>query len=108
MLTSVTDQVLQESLNGVPVNLRFKWNTRFSFWSVNISHRDGTPIINGIKLVRDTPLISYLKLADLDGELLLSRLNGDWDYPTFNSINAEMAVVWLDPADIEAITNGTF
>ncbi len=106
MLLNVSDQTLQESLNGVPVNLRFKWNQRFEFWSLNISHRDGTPIINGLKVVRDTALLQYLQLSDLDGEMLMSRLNGQWDYPTFDALASEVALIWLDPEDLEAIANG--
>lgn len=101
------DQTIQEVLNGVPVTLRFKWNTRFKFWSLSIYSRDGDPIFTGVKLVRDFPLLERLRLRELDGDFVLARIYGDWDYPRFDSLPEEMAIVWLNGDEIEAVRNGT-
>lgn len=100
------DQQIQEVLNGTPVTMRFKWNTRFKFWALSIYTRENMPIVTGIKLVRDYPLLDRLRLDTLRGDLVVARLFGAWDYPEFTSLPEEMAIVWLDPDDIEAVKNG--
>lgn len=106
MFKGASDQTISEVLNGVPVTLRFKWNTRFSFWAVSISDRQNGLIVAGLKLVRDYSLINSLQLEQLNGDLIMARLYGGWDYPTFDSLPSEFVLAWLDPEDLEAFANG--
>lgn len=106
MYKGEADQVIQEVLDGLPVLLRFKWNTRFSFWSLSIYDRQSVPILLGIKLVRDFPLLDALQLTDIQGDFTLVRLFGDWDAPAFDSLPEEAAVVYWTKDEIEALRNG--
>lgn len=106
MFKGAADQTISEVLNGVPVTLRFKWNTRFSFWSVSIYDRQNALIIAGLKLVRDFSLLSALQLETLNGDFIVAKLYGDWDYPRFDSLPSEFILAWLDPEDVEAFANG--
>lgn len=106
MFKGEADQVLTEVLGTLPVILRFKWNTRFSFWAMSIYDRQGTPLLSGIKLVRDFPLLDRLNLDTIPGEFTLVRLFGDWDTPRFDSLPEEGAIVWWSPEEIEALKNG--
>lgn len=106
MYKGESDQTVNEVLDGTPVILRFKWNTRFSFWSMSIYDRQGEPLLMGIKLVRDFPLLDRLNLTNIPGDFTLVRLFGDWDYPRFDSLPEEGAIVWWSPEEIEAVKNG--
>lgn len=105
MLKGASDQYITEVLDGTPVILRFKWNTRFAFWSMSIYDRQNNPILMGVKLVRDFPLLGRLHLETVPGEFIVSRLYGDWDDLRFDSLPEEAALIWLSPEEVEDIKN---
>lgn len=52
-------------LNGISYTLKFIWNTRFEYWSMNISDRDKNPIIQGIKIVPNYALIDQITIVNI-------------------------------------------
>lgn len=108
MYKGAADQQITEVLGGIPVILRFKWNTRFSFWSMSIYDRQSNPILTGIKLVRDFPLLDKLHLEEIPGDFTVVRLYGDWDDVPFDALPEEAAIVWWSPEEIEEIRNGIY
>jgi hypothetical protein len=45
------------TLENIPYIFEFKWNDRFSFWSMSISNSSNTYIIRGIHLVTGVELL---------------------------------------------------
>ena len=105
MFKGASDQYITEVFDGTPVILRFKWNARFEFWSVSIYDRQSNPLLMGVKLVRDFPLLGRLHLETVPGELVVSRLYGDWDDLRFDSLPEEAAVIWLSADEVEDLKN---
>lgn len=106
MYKGAADQQITEVLDGTPVILRFKWNTRFNFWSMSIYDRQGLPLLMGIKLVRNFPLLDKLHLDTVPGDFAVIRRFGDWDDVPFEALPQEAAIVWLSAEEIEGIRDG--
>lgn len=86
-----------------PVTLRAKWNERFGFWSLGIYDRDRNPILTGIKLVQDFPLISQCNLSQFTGELIFLRMSGTKDRPDFSSLGGDHVLVYLSKEELDAL-----
>ncbi|QAX92343.1 structural protein [Pantoea phage vB_PagM_LIET2] len=99
-LKGETDQWIDETFGATPVSLRIKWNERFQFFTVSIYDRQRAPLIEGIKLSRDYPLIHTYQLPGIDGELYCYRSYGDKEKPAFDSFPDEFFLVYIDADDI--------
>jgi len=98
-----TDQTIHETLDGVPVTLRFLWNERFQYWSMSIFDRQQDPIITGVKLVRDYKLIGNLNLAKLAGDFIFYRTSGYKEEADVNSIGFDFELVYLTKEEADVI-----
>lgn len=97
------DQTLTTVLDDFPATLRVKWNERFSFWSLGIYDRDRNPILTGIKLVQNYPLIGRYNLSQFSGEMIFLRMSGAKDRPDFESIGGDHVLVYLTEGEFNAI-----
>lgn len=48
-------------LDGTPYALEFLWNARLGAWTLSLSTPDGDPIVSGIVIVSDWPLLRRYK-----------------------------------------------
>lgn len=99
----LTEQTVHETLDGVPVTLRILWNERFQFWALNLYDRQLEPIITGVRMSRDYPLIGRFNLDALAGDFLFYRLNGSKDEADFDSIGGDYELAYLTQEEMNVI-----
>lgn len=97
------DQTLHATLDGQPVTIRLLWNERFKHWTMNLSDRQGAPIIAGVRLTRDYPLISRFNLSSLAGDFIFYRLSGSKVSADFDSIGYDYDLVYLSKDELDVI-----
>jgi hypothetical protein len=100
-LKAETDQWIDEVFGSTPVSLRIKWNQRFEYFTISIYDRQRAPIIEGVKLVRDTPLLTRYQLPGIDGMLSCWRSYGDKEKPAFDSFPDEFTLIYFDADDLK-------
>ncbi|QKJ86688.1 hypothetical protein PMPD1_1738 [Paramixta manurensis] len=101
-LSGYPDQTVDMAINEQTFTLRIKWNERFSFWSLSIYDRQFTPIVSGIKMVRDYPLTRHLSLNGINGDFIFMRNFGVKEQASFNSIDNDFSLVYLAGDEIDA------
>tara|TARA_R110000744_G_C19371770_1_gene563166 strand:+ start:36674 stop:37000 length:327 start_codon:yes stop_codon:yes gene_type:complete len=62
------------SLEGVSYNIKFKYNTRSQQWSFDLYSRDNTPVILGIVLVPNYPIMFDYEIDNLTGYFWLTEI----------------------------------
>ena len=97
------DQTMTTVFDDFPVTLRAKWNERFGFWSLGIYDRDRNPILTGIKLVQNYPLVGKYNLSQFGGELIFIRMSGTKDRPDFDSLGGDHVLVYLAEEELNAL-----
>lgn len=105
-LKGETDQWIEETLEGIPVSIRIKWNERFQFFSLSLYNRQQQAIIEGVKLLRDTQLLTRFNLNDVTGALYCLRMYGDREKPSFYSFPDEFSLFYLDRDDMIYLNGG--
>lgn len=92
-------------LDGVSYVLRFIWNTRFEYWAMNISDRDGNSIVDGIRVVSDYGLTEQLTVNGLpEGDFFVGRTDESFDKIGIDSFsNDEAVLVFLTKEEIELV-----
>jgi hypothetical protein len=72
----VADFSEKVTLDGGIYGLRFYWNTRGAFWSMDISDANANPIVSGVKLIINFPmLLQYRTSALPPGFFVIMDLN---------------------------------
>lgn len=102
-LQGETDQWIDETFGPTPVSLRIKWNERGQFFTLSVYNRQREPLIEGIKLVRDTPLLRRFQLTGIDGALVCWRTYGDKEKPDFESFPDEFTLIYFDADDLAVL-----
>jgi len=95
------DQRIDVAIDGKPITLRLKWNERFGYWFMYIYTRSLEPILGGIKLVPNAPLIGFLSLDGFNGDFILGRFNTTPEKPTLENIGTDFKLAWLTFDDIK-------
>lgn len=89
------------SLEGRSYTLRFAWNARTGVWSLDLLDGDETPILLGLALVTNTPLLrAYHADARVPvGELLVACFQADKSPPGLDELglDARCSLVYLSP-----------
>lgn len=98
-----TDQVIHDSLDGVPVTLRIVWNERFSHWTMGVFDRQLDPIITGIRLTRGYPLLSGFNLDSVAGDFIFYRINGSKEDADIDSLGNDFDLVYLTEDEMNVI-----
>lgn len=86
LIAGQADQTLDVTLDGNPYTLRILWNTRFEYFSLSISEKDGDTILTNIKMVNNYPLLKRFKRLPMDGDLYFIHRGGATYRPTFDDI----------------------
>lgn len=64
-------------LDGIEYRLALAWNRRGEHWSLLLSLADGSPVVSGIRIVADTPLLAAVSHPDRPiGELVALDTSG--------------------------------
>lgn len=83
------------------IMLTLRWNTRSSFWYVDIE--SGGATINGLKIVPRWPLLEeHRALSPLEGDLMVLPLSGNAPDPIpYEGLGTSWGLFWLAPEDVE-------
>lgn len=101
------DQRSDLAIDDVTITLRVKWNQRFKYWSLSIYDRDSNIILAGIKMVRDSPLISGLRIPSISGDFLFVRQYGNKDEADFESLGDDFVLVYVTSEEINAVVSSS-
>ena len=72
--TNIPHYTQQTELDGKTYTLEFEYIERENFWMLHISDQDGNPLVWGIKLITEWPLLKR-EVDVLNGKLLLLAIN---------------------------------
>jgi hypothetical protein len=80
--------VQKTRLDGRDYILRFSYNERIQRWYVGICDEEGTPLLLGLKLVANWPLLRHYRHDPRlpPGELMAVDLTNDGSPPTLNEL----------------------
>lgn len=72
----------------------FTWNTRGTYWNMDILSKTLEPIINGIKLVSNYEIISKYALNQIKGQMyVITESNTRIEYDSFTKGDAHLIYV---------------
>ena len=92
----------QIDLDGVVFFLAFQWNALNEFWTMNIFNINGNPIIYGIKIVPDFPLLSFVGVDGMPkGNIICQNIvDGETVIKRFD-INQKFALIYYTEIEIQ-------
>lgn len=94
----------QITLDGDIFILEFKWNALNEFWMMNIYDGQVNPIVLGIKLVPNYPLLSqYIKDGMPRGEIVCQNIVGSTDEISRFDMNQKFQLVYYTEAEVDAV-----
>lgn len=93
----------QIQLEGVIFFLAFKWNALNEFWTMDIFNINEEPLIYGIKIVPDFPLLSFVNVLGMPrGNIICQNVvNGENIIKRFD-MNQKFALFYY--SEIEILT----
>lgn len=98
LLVETSDQKVSVELGGNPYVLRVVWNDRFGYFSLSLLEADETPILSGIKMVRDYPLIQRFHKELLPfGDLYFVREKGSADRAGYSDLGVNYGLYYYEP-----------
>ena len=99
LLPDTTDQLLSVVLSGNPYTLRVLWNENYGYFSLSVLERDGSVILENIKMVKNYPLVSRFRDVRLPvGELFFIDNRGRNVRPVYESIGTgDYSLVYFVP-----------
>lgn len=89
-------------LDGREYLLLFRWNQREGRWYLTISDQDGAPIVSGVKIVVNFPLITN-RIVDArrpPGEIFATDTTGADIDPGLDDLGSRVVLIYIDAADI--------
>lgn len=94
----------QIELGGIIFVLEFTWNALNEFWIMDIYNRDEVPIIYGIKIVPNFPLLrSYSVLGKPAGEIVCQNIVGGNDIIGRFDMSQKFELLYYDEGELESI-----
>lgn len=91
------------ALDGEDYVLRFQWNARAGGWFLELADADGVPIVSGVRIVADFPLLR--RVTDPrrpPGELIAADLSGQALDPGFAELGERVVLTYLDAEEVGA------
>ena len=106
-LTNTTDQLLDVVLSGNPYTLRILWNERHGYYSLSVFERDGPAIVEGVKMVKNYPLLGRFKNPLLPaGELFFVDPKNRPTRPGYEAFT-DYLLTYFDAEDVPAVVAST-
>lgn len=97
-------------LDGRDYLLRFAYNEREERWYLSLYDEDELPVLQGLKLVANHPLLkAYRSNPDVPpGELVVADLTGDNSPPTLDELGEgrRCELLYITAAELAELTNG--
>lgn len=96
----------QVTLDGVIFVLEFNWNALNEFWTMAIFDRDLNPLIYGIKIVPNYPLLmQYTFIGKPAGEIICQNIVGGTDEIRRFDMSQRFELVYYSEGELQAITS---
>lgn len=88
-------------LDGVAYSLEFAWNERDGAWFISLAQPDGTPLVSGLKLVTNRPLLRRFRyrVGLPPGELYAIDLSGKIAYAGFSDLSNGVTITYYDASE---------
>jgi hypothetical protein len=89
-------------LDGVDYQLDFAWNDRDGAWYLSISAIDGTPLVYGIKLVSNRPLLARFHSTSgmPPGEIIAFDESGSIYWAGYTDLNNGVDLIYMTAAEV--------
>lgn len=95
----------QITLDGVIFVLDFKWNALNEFWAMSIFNRDLVPLIYGIKIVPNYPLLAqYTFVGKPAGEIICQNIVGGVDVIRRFDMAQRFELIYYSEGELEALS----
>jgi len=95
---------IRTRLDGSDYNLRFAWNERADRWHLDIADEANIPLVTGIKIMTNWPLIRYYRynLTVPQGSLLALTTTLDLSPPGLYDLGEDrrVSMVYIPVADL--------
>lgn len=98
----------QIQLTGVLYFLTFTWNALNQYWVMDIANSNEVPLISGIKIVQDYPLLAAYTVDGMPpGEIICQNVVNSPDEIKRFSMSQNFVLVYYEPLEIESILDNT-
>lgn len=98
----------QITLSGSIFLLKFIWNSLNEFWTMDIRDRDEIPIVLGIKVVPNYPLLQdYTDVRLPHGEIVCQNIVKSPDPIERFDIGQKFLMIYYEPGELENLLEGT-
>lgn len=89
-------------LDGREFLLTFRWNQREAKWYLSIADANEVPIIQGVKIVLNFPLLTKRIVDERrpPGDIMAVDSSGDERDPGFNDLGERVRLLYIEGADI--------
>ena len=93
-------RTLSVNLSGVSLSIRLLWNSRDGHWFADVESVDGKK--SGIRIVTNTPLLSYKNRCLNGGDLVVLKKTLDCKEPLgFNNLGGDYTLNYIDESERE-------
>lgn len=97
----------QITLSGTIFLLKFTWNSLNEFWTMDIRDRDENPILLGIKIVPNYPLLyQYTDIRLPLGEIVCLNIVKSPDPIERFDIGQKFLMIYFELGELESIVKG--
>lgn len=94
----------QITLTGVVFIFEFKWNSLNEFWVMNIYDSEEIPLILGIKIVPNYPLLDQYSVAGMpSGEIICQNIVATPDSISRFDMSQKFELVYYEDGEIQEI-----
>ena len=89
------------TLDGREYQVTLQWNQREAKWYVSLADADGAPIVDGVKVVANFPLLRTLTDRRAPpGEMFAMDRSGAGVDPGLRDLGRRVLLVYVDAADL--------
>lgn len=89
------------TLDGTTYRLRFIWNQRSEFWTLNLYDVEGDPIVTGIKIVNDIDLLKrQTKDTIPPGAIVAIDTNDTGVPPGLEDLGSRILLVYYEESEL--------
>ena len=103
LTTGTPAQTFRITLNNISYSMDAKWNSRASFWTLDIADENKVSIVNGITLKTGSDLLSPYNFGI--GGLYVYNASDTEPDATLETIGVDAVLVYLTPEENDALTN---
>jgi hypothetical protein len=102
-VTDYPDYREEVTIEGLLYAFHFMWNIRGQFWTVSIADRDGTALVDGVKVMIGTDTFGrYRRVVLPSGQVIAFRDSGTYEEIAEGEIGNTVNLFYITEADLAA------